>query len=46
MQSKARGAPIILTAISPRNDTIKVMPVIDRINAKLLNSPMGRWFVA
>ena len=35
MQSKAPGATIILTAIFPRNDNVKVMPVIDRINANL-----------
>lgn len=35
MRAKAPGATIILTAIFPRNDNIKVMPVIDRINANL-----------
>jgi lysophospholipase L1-like esterase len=35
MQAKAPGATIILTAIFPRNDNIKVMPVIERINANL-----------
>jgi lysophospholipase L1-like esterase len=35
MQAKAPRATIILTGIFPRNDNIKVMPVIDRINANL-----------
>jgi lysophospholipase L1-like esterase len=41
MQSKASGATIILTAIFPRNDNIKVMPVIDRINANLAHLANG-----
>jgi lysophospholipase L1-like esterase len=36
MQQKAPGATIILTAIFPRNDHIRMMPVIDQINANLV----------
>ena len=35
MQAKAPRVTIILTAIFPRNDNIKVMPVIERINSNL-----------
>ena len=42
MQAKAPGATIILTAIFPRNDNIKVMPVIDRINANLARLDGGK----
>jgi lysophospholipase L1-like esterase len=35
MRAKAPGAVIILMGIFPRNDNMAVMPVIDRINAKL-----------
>jgi len=41
MQSKAPGATIILTAIFPRNDNIKMMPVIDQINANLARLANG-----
>lgn len=35
MQAKAPNATIILTAIFPRNDNIRVMPTINKINANL-----------
>ena len=35
MQAKAPGAVIILTGIFPRNDTMPVMPAIDKINRNL-----------
>jgi lysophospholipase L1-like esterase len=35
MQEKSPQATIILTAIFPRNDNMAVMPVINRINARL-----------
>jgi lysophospholipase L1-like esterase len=41
MRAKAPDATIILTAIFPRNDNIKVMPVIDRINANLAQLANG-----
>ena len=42
MQEKAPRARIILTAILPRNDNMAVMPVIDRINARLEKLADGR----
>jgi lysophospholipase L1-like esterase len=42
MQVKAPGATIVLTAIFPRNDNIKVMPMIDRINANLARLADGK----
>ncbi len=33
--AKAPKATILLTGVSPRNDHIGVMPVIDRVNEKL-----------
>jgi lysophospholipase L1-like esterase len=42
MQQKAPNAVIILTAIFPRNDNMDVMPVIDRINARLEKLADGR----
>jgi hypothetical protein len=41
MQSKPPDATIILTAIFPRNDNIKVMPVVDRMNANLAHLAGG-----
>jgi (4-O-methyl)-D-glucuronate---lignin esterase len=41
MQSKAPDAVIILMGIFPRNDNIKVMPEIDRINANLAKMADG-----
>ena len=41
MHAKAPGATIILTAIFPRNDNIKVLPVIKRINANLARLANG-----
>jgi lysophospholipase L1-like esterase len=35
MQAKAPNATIILTAIFPRNDNIRVVPMINKINANL-----------
>jgi lysophospholipase L1-like esterase len=42
MQEKASNATIILTAIFPRNDNMAVMPVIDRINARLAQLADGK----
>ena len=42
MRSKAPDAVIILTGIFPRNDTMEVMPVIDRVNANLARMAAGQ----
>ena len=42
MQEKAPEAAIILTAIFPRNDNMALMPVINRINARLAGLADGK----
>lgn len=42
MQAKAPGATIILTGIFPRNDSMAVMPVIDKINSHLSKLADGK----
>lgn len=42
MQEKAPGATIILTGITPRNDNMAYMPVIERINKNLAQMADGR----
>jgi lysophospholipase L1-like esterase len=41
-RKKAPKATIVLTGITPRNDNIAVMPIIDRINANLARHADGR----
>ena len=41
-KKKAPAATIVLTGITPRNDNIAVMPIIDRINANLARLADGR----
>ena len=42
VQSKAPAATIVVTGIFPRNDNMKLMPVIDKINASLSNIADGK----
>jgi lysophospholipase L1-like esterase len=42
IETKAPNATIILTAIFPRNDNMAVMPMIDKINARLVNLADGK----
>jgi lysophospholipase L1-like esterase len=42
MQEKSPQATIILTAIFPRNDNMAVMPVVNRINARLATLADGK----
>ncbi len=42
MHEKAPEAVVIVTAIFPRNDSMDVMPVIDRVNANLAKMADGR----
>ena len=42
MRARAPRATIILTAIFPRNDNIRVMPTITRINARLASFADGK----
>jgi len=35
LQTKAPSATIIVTGISPRNDNLEAMPIIDRVNGNL-----------
>jgi lysophospholipase L1-like esterase len=42
MQSKAPDAIVILMGIFPRNDSMEVMPVIDKVNANLARMADGR----
>jgi lysophospholipase L1-like esterase len=42
MQSKAPEAPIVLMGIFPRNDSMEVMPAIDRVNANLARIADGK----
>ena len=42
MQAKAPGAVIIVVGIFPRNDSMEVMPEINRINVNLANMADGR----
>jgi lysophospholipase L1-like esterase len=42
MQTKAPNATIIVTGIFPRNDSMDVMPVIDRINGNLAAMAVGK----
>jgi lysophospholipase L1-like esterase len=41
-QKKARNATIVLTAVFPRNDSMAVMPTIDRLNEKIAALADGR----
>jgi lysophospholipase L1-like esterase len=41
-QQKAPNATIVLTAVFPRNDSMAVMPTIDRLNEKLARLADGR----
>jgi lysophospholipase L1-like esterase len=41
-QKKARNATIVLTAVFPRNDSMAVMPTIDRLNEKIAALAVGR----
>jgi lysophospholipase L1-like esterase len=41
-RKKAPAATIVVTGITPRNDNIAVMPIIDRINANLARLADGR----
>ena len=42
MQARAPNAVIVLTAIFPRNDSVAVMPLIERINRSLANLAGGK----
>jgi lysophospholipase L1-like esterase len=42
MQAKAPNATVIVTGIFPRNDSMEVMPVIDRINGNLAAMADGK----
>jgi lysophospholipase L1-like esterase len=41
-QKKARNATIVVTAVFPRNDSMAVMPTIDRLNEKIAALADGR----
>jgi len=42
MQRKAAGATIVLMGITPRNDNIAVMPIIDEINRRIARLADGK----